>query len=480
MSSFSRARRLLLLSVLVFTATQPLAADLPSGDVWLQHVSRDLLPFWSGPDALGTPVGNFPTFRCNDGRLPDAKALCDEIAHPPGWIRPEIGREFLRMKARQTYGYGVAFHLTGERRWLDAAWAGARYTMGWLDAERGAPVWIQDGRPASFNQTSAQDQAYAVVGIAMLYYLTRDAQLERALITQERFIFDKLWDPERKLIRWLPKQADSTDAERDELVAQLDQLNAYMLLVVPYLSAADRERWHADIRRLCDVIVQHYHDPASSTFFGTRNAPDSERPGSRHNDFGHTIKAYWMLLIAARELDDAKLEAFARDGGTKVLERAWHTPSQSWGSSWTRSGIDANKSWWIFAELDQMATTLALADRSQARYLPTAWAFWLDRMVDHRDGEVWGWVSADGWVPPDSLKIHHWKSGYHSFEHALVSYLGAQALNQQTATLHFATGRSDALFRPYVLPGKVVSVRKAGAIEVVTFRLDGVSPSDRP
>ncbi len=477
---FERIPRLLIAGALVWAATpawaEPDETAVPAGDGWLQHVSRDLLPFWSSPDALGTPVGDFPTFRCNDGRLPDRKSLCAELANPPGWIRPEIGREFLRMKARQTYAYGVAFHLTGERRWLDAAWAGARYTMGWLDAERGAPAWIKDGRPATFNETSAQDQAYAVVGIAMLYYLTRDAQLERALIAQEHLIFDKLWDPDRKLVRWLPKQADSSDADRDELVAQLDQLNAYMLLVVPYLPADERERWRADIRRLCDVIVQHYHDPASGTFFGTRNAADSEKPGGRHNDFGHTIKAYWMLLIAARELGDAKLESFAREGGVTVLERAWDKPSRSWGSSWTRSGIDANKSWWIFAELDQMAITLALDERRHSRYLPSAWAFWFDRMVDHHHGEVWGWVRADGWVPPNDLKIHHWKSGYHSFEHALVSYLGAQTLNQQTATLHFAIGRSDALFRPYVLPGKAVSVRTEGATEIVTFRVGTAAP----
>jgi hypothetical protein len=43
--------------------------ELPTGDVWLHHLKYDLLPFWTTPEALGNPVGNFPTYRDNDGKL---------------------------------------------------------------------------------------------------------------------------------------------------------------------------------------------------------------------------------------------------------------------------------------------------------------------------------------------------------------------------------------------------------------------------
>src|SRR5439155_709565 len=56
------------------------AGELPSLDRWRQHVTDELLPFWVVPDALGTPIGNFPTFRCNDGTLPRPEALCPELA----------------------------------------------------------------------------------------------------------------------------------------------------------------------------------------------------------------------------------------------------------------------------------------------------------------------------------------------------------------------------------------------------------------
>src|SRR5437867_966811 len=55
------------------------AADLPPAERWMQHLKEELLPFWDRAEALGTPVGNFPTYRCNDGSLPDRTNLCPEL-----------------------------------------------------------------------------------------------------------------------------------------------------------------------------------------------------------------------------------------------------------------------------------------------------------------------------------------------------------------------------------------------------------------
>jgi mannose/cellobiose epimerase-like protein (N-acyl-D-glucosamine 2-epimerase family) len=475
-----RTAGLLLLAVLLGLAPGRAgqAADLPGGDVWLQHVTRDLLPFWAHPDATGEPPGAFPTFRCNDGSRYRPERPCPELAGAAGWIRSELGRDYLRMQARQTFAYGAAFHLTGDPRWLALARAGAEHALRHLDPARGAPAWLEGGKPAGAGaEATAQDQAYAVVGIAMVYVLTREPRLEKALLDHQRWLFHRFRDPERGLLRWMPPEGPPGERDRLELVAQLDPLNAYMLLVLPYLPEPARRAWAADVRWLCDVLVTRFLDPESGTFLGTLGRPDSRAPGARHNDFGHTIKAWWMLLLAARELGDDDLAKLARDGAARILDRAWHPASGAWGSSWTADGIEADKTWWIFAELDQAAATLALEDRRHAERLERSWRFWLERMVDPAAGEVWPWVRADGTPPSRGVKIFHWKSGYHSMEHALVSYLAAQALAGRTATLHFATGREDAAFRPYLLPGTVESVRRAGSREIVTFRLPTPGPA---
>ena len=66
---------------------------------------------------------------------------------------------------------------------------------------------------------------------------------------------------------------------------------------------------------------------------------------------------------------------------------------------------------------------------------------------------MWGFQADENPEPAGGLKIHHWKNGYHSAEHALVGYLTAQALRSQPATLWFATP-AGAPLRPYLFAGK--------------------------
>jgi hypothetical protein len=74
-------------------------------------------------------------------------------------------------------------------------------------------------------------------------------------------------------------------------------------------------------------------------------------------------------------------------------------------------------------------------------------------MVDPVNHEVWGWAGGPDFEPYEGPKIHQWKSGYHSAEHALVGYLTAQALHGQPAHLYFALRNAKALLRPYFFEG---------------------------
>jgi hypothetical protein len=57
---------------------KPDISPLPTGREWLTHIRQDLPPYWTAPAALGNPVGNFPTFRANDGSVIDPKNLPQE------------------------------------------------------------------------------------------------------------------------------------------------------------------------------------------------------------------------------------------------------------------------------------------------------------------------------------------------------------------------------------------------------------------
>lgn len=434
-------------------------ADLPTGERWLKHFREDLLPFWNVPDAWGFPRGNFPTFRGNDGHAVDWVKPPAELATAPGWIKENFGREYVRMKSRQTYFYGVAYHLTGDPEMLELARDGATFIRKKaLDPAIGSAVsYWEKGRPKpEVLARTSQDLAYAELGLAMYYYLTRDDAVLRDIKKLKRHIFTQYWNPQWQALRWVAKEGPEGEHLRQELVAQLDQVNAYLLLLTPILPERDRKEWTADLKRLAQVLVRDYHDADRHLFWGTIHDPTQKRLGSRHTDFGHSAKAYWMLERIGRLTEDPALVEFATTGARAVLKQAYLPDSGTWGSRLRPDGTaDSGKEWWIYAELDQLAETLALTDPAQAAPLPRTTEFWFRRMVDPVNHEVWGGGGGPYFAPWEGPKIHQWKSGYHSAEHALVGYLTAQALHGQSARLYFAPRGAKALLRPYFFEGTV-------------------------
>lgn len=431
------------------------AADPLLGQTWLDHSRQDLLPWWTQPAAQGEPAGRFPTFRCNDGSAYLATAPCPELADAPAWIKPELGRQYVRMQSRQIYAYAMGFHLSGDPALLALAEAGVRdLRQRALDPRSGsAASWYENGKPMpAVGLRTSQDLAYAGLGLASVYYLTRDAQVLADLIRLKQHIFTSYRDKQTGLIRWVAK---GEEARREELVATLDQLNAYLILVTPILPEGPlKTQWKRDIAELSRAMVARFHDPASSHFRGTRGQPDSDSADGRHNDFGHTIKAYWMLYLGARINQDAALQSFARDGMRKVVAQAWLANSGSWGQRLLADGsVDSRKSWWIYAELSQAAATLAMLEGDSPRPWQAASQWWLSHFVDREHGEVWGGLPASGVADAGQIKQHHWKNGFHSMEHALIGYLTAQALAGQPATLYFAPAqlRTPAQLQAYVL-----------------------------
>src|SRR3954469_3794602 len=81
-------------SPVAVAATVP---DVVRGDTWLRHHREDLMPYWDRPEALGEPLGNFPSFRGRGGELLPRS--------------PETTVRGLSTLARQVYGYSHAFLL---------------------------------------------------------------------------------------------------------------------------------------------------------------------------------------------------------------------------------------------------------------------------------------------------------------------------------------------------------------------------------
>jgi len=180
-------------------------------------------------------------------------------------------------------------------------------------------------------------------------------------------------------------------------------------------------------------------------FWGTLQEPTGRKLGSRHTDFGHSMKSLWMLYLTGELTGDRELTEFARPLVAPLLARAAQ-PSGCWASAPRADGeLDRGSQWWIFDELDQAAATLAGREPSAgpyARYLAPSYACWFTRFVDHRHHDVWPFLGPD-WTetsfdtePPP--KIFHWKNGYHVMEHALVALITTAGLTGQDLPLYYA------------------------------------------
>jgi hypothetical protein len=223
-------------------------------------------------------------------------------------------------------------------------------------------------------------------------------------------------------------------------------------------------------------MIDYFYSWPDNLFFLTANRPEDVDSRTAATDFGHTIKAMWMIRNAGRLTGETERVDWAEANGRRVLERAYIAGSGSWAQGVLRGGaVDADKSWWIYAELDQFAASIALADTATAEYLPQTYEYWFNYFVDRQYGEVWNGVEASANRPIRQLpKAWAWKSAYHSLEHALIAYITTRQLRNEPVTLYYAfrSQPDSGLVRPYFYSGAIESViaRDGTSAWAVTFR----------
>jgi len=461
---------------------------LPKGDRWIRHVKEDLLKFWGMESALGTPLGNFPTYRCNDGSLYQPETPCPELKNAdPGIVK--LDREYTRAKSRQVFAYGIAYHLTGDETYLYYAIAGGDWLIQRALDANGAASWFKDDMPQPPNlQRTSQDMAYAVSGLAFLYYLTRDSKYLDRVIALKSHIFNTYLDSGWGLLRWVrERNEDGDNPSQKELVSQLDQVYGYLLWTTMALPEGElKQAWLDDLHKLATAMRDQFFGETYGLYWGAitdmehRNLADYGDRENPHTDFGHSIKTLWLTYRIGLLTHDPSLVDFARPHMYRILQRAYIPQTGSWArgfkpeSEGSRTWVlDPNKEWWSLAELDQTSATLALVDPIFAEVLPHTYDYWFEHMVDKAHGGIWHMVNAANDQPDLSIpKQHSWKNAFHVFEHALVGYLTGQQLHGETITLHYAFKQdvADEEIQPYLYFGKLIKKERAGAFARMSLK----------
>jgi mannose/cellobiose epimerase-like protein (N-acyl-D-glucosamine 2-epimerase family) len=451
----------LLLLVLAPAVAGDSAAQLPPPERWLDHLTRELLPFWDQPSALGNPIGSFPTNRCNDGTVLDIRRPCAEF-RPHSWLL--VDRQWVVPLSRQIYGYGVAFHMTGDPKYLDYARAGVDYLRNnAMDRVNGGVASYYDGATRRWMPQvefrNPQELAYALLGMGFYYYLTRDPEVLPDIIAVKDHILTSYWNPGLGVLQWYLRDQPNDPAAQRRIVAVLDQMNAYMALLAPILPEPYRTTWKTDLVGLSNMLIGHFWSDEIGLFYTSATTAADKDPAKATVDYGHSIKAMWMIRWAGRLFPDPFLVEFAESLGPNVLDQAWLDDTGSWANARTPAGVNKNKDWWIYAELDQFSATMALKDPKFAGRLVRSYDYWFNYFVDPVYGEVWNTVDAATNKPVANglPKQWTWKNAYHSLEHALVAYITTSQLHARPVTLYYAFIEHPPSpdVRPYFFDGEL-------------------------
>ncbi len=439
--------------------------SFPNTSVWLSHYNEDILPYWIMDDALGTPIGNFPTFRNMSGHIGNDSD------------------RYVRALARQVYVYLLGFNLTGDDRLLAYGQKGLDWISNHaVDKGKGFfTILDEDGKPISTTK-SAQDIAYIASAYSADYFVTRNPKSKEKLDEIVTLIFEgPYWNNENGILRdaldndlknEVPFENHGTD-----LVTLLDQVNAYLLLYTNQVSHINsRRKLLYRLRHLGDLLVERFLQ--DKIFWNT----DLNRVNykAKHVDTGHTFKTYWML----HRIDRIWNDEFKYSLYTKILSNVEQMLIDAYGiddnSFWGMRfspifGVTkSNPDWWIQIEIDQLTADLSIDDKSFVELLNKKSTVWLNsNFIDRgravrgiREGIKWDnslYGNEDGW----EAKANQWKNGYHETEHCVVLNIASHAVNDVSLTLYFALMNIQQAegVRPYIFLGDIQNVKELGRID---------------
>ncbi|MBE9489036.1 MAG: hypothetical protein IMY67_01970 [Bacteroidetes bacterium] len=444
---------------------------------WIYHVDSLLMPFWMSDDALGNPRGNYPAYRYPDGRAIDPanldyKFLVPEYQQFYMDNTDSLRRDFIRVKSRQVYGYCIAFHLTGNEEYLVNAKLGLDYLIkkGVYDDGSAVTFWDKEGNAnPRILQRNTQDLAYALLGPSTYYYLTRDPEILNMVLDVNRFVWKEYYENSElkentKLMAFVREDFESDNTQQKELLAPLDQLNAYLLLMARIVPDSLSEEFLGKASILAHSMKDNFYSEDYNIFWGRLNKKGMDG----HTDFAHSIKTFWMIHVTAKLTDDKALENFAREGAKKLLETAFIKENGSWASKYIDESLELDRSAfaWHNAELDQMAATLSFEDTSYySKYLEHTYPYFEKYMIDYENkGTYWARLE-DGEVVKLGFRSGWHMANFHDLEHALIGYLSTANYYGDDIELHFAFDQNinpeNEKVKPYHYDAEVREMNKS-------------------
>lgn len=344
--------------------------------------------------------------------------------------------------------------MTGQQVYLDIAQAGLAYQFDtFLDTDTGLfHEYKNQTTGAMSGALDSQKQAYGLLGPSFMYYLTGDSNIYDRIAPVEAAIQSTYRDPATGSFKARPAESGPANT----IAHHLDQLNTYHTLLSAQAPLANRVDLQNKALQTAKYLRDAFYDPTTGLMRPTLDAAPGTVAGA---DFGHSVKSFWFIDQTAKIVGDTELSAFAQTSAKSLFQLAYQDDQQTWATGFDDAGApNSSAHWWGFAELNQYMASLAIEDPALRPLLDITQSYWLENYVDADNGGIWLSFDIQAGVPNTTRPKHtEWKSGFHSFEHALINYLTASAMDDGLADLFFARTDIDTLDLAYGFSGQLAA-----------------------
>jgi mannobiose 2-epimerase len=330
------------------------------------------------------------------------------------------------LNARILWSFSAAYNHLGSMEYKDMAVRAKDYILEYFfDPVHGGTFWTVDykGRPAD-TKKQIYSQAFFIYALVEYYMASGDRLcLDKAislfhLIEEKSFdilkngyleAFSRDWN----LLDDLRLSAKD-DNEKKTTNTHLHILEAYTSL---YRVWKD-EKLAGRLRNLTGIFIEKIIDRDSGhlkLFFD-----EDWNSKSALISYGHDIEASWLIYEAAAVLENVELILSAKEACIKLARAALEGLQPDGSLIYEKEGatghVDSDRHWWPQAEA--VVGLLNLYEMTaQETYLHQAvrcWEYIEDHLVDHKQGE-WFWsIKADGSVNTVDDKAGFWKCPYHN------------------------------------------------------------------
>tara|TARA_R110002050_G_scaffold171113_2_gene303127 strand:+ start:49410 stop:50591 length:1182 start_codon:yes stop_codon:yes gene_type:complete len=191
-------------------------------------------------------------------------------------------------------------------------------------------------------------------------------------------------------------------------------LEAYTSLLKIY----DNEALRTSLKMLVEVFLEKFLNDKNhyDLFFD-----DEWNLLSNSVSYGHDIEAAWLIIEAAKLLNDAGLLNKANAIAVKVADTFLKEGIDEDGAvlnekNLTTNHVDTDKHWWPQVEA-LIGLKYAYHLNSNKKYIDASlkiWDYTKNHLIDYENGEWYFRVSKEGKVYTEEDKVSMWKAPYHT------------------------------------------------------------------